>query len=73
MQLTWVAFFLARASAGNNSAARMGMIAITTRSSIKVKPRPLTDLPSERSCYINFLSCALPFREPTPLQDSLGS
>src|ERR1022692_1666742 len=38
MQLARLAFSLAVASAGNSIAARMAMMAMTTRSSIKVKP-----------------------------------
>ena len=37
-QTVLVAFSLARPNAGSNSAARMAMIAMTTRSSMRVKP-----------------------------------
>ena len=39
MHLTWSAFALARARAGKSKAAKMAMMAITTRSSISVKAR----------------------------------
>src|SRR5579862_4671113 len=38
-QLVWMAFCLAWSSTGNSIAARMAIMAITTSSSIKVKPR----------------------------------
>jgi hypothetical protein len=37
-QLASFAFAFARANTGNRMAARMAMIAVTTRSSIRVKP-----------------------------------
>jgi len=44
--LAWYALALARVRAGSNSAARIAMIAITTSSSISVKPPALGPLPT---------------------------
>jgi hypothetical protein len=42
MQRTWFVFSFALLKAGSNIAARMAMMAITTRSSINVKPLRVT-------------------------------
>jgi hypothetical protein len=49
VQLIRCALFLALASAGNNIPARIAIMAITTRSSIKVKPLDLREKLAEQS------------------------
>src|SRR5437016_7804655 len=53
------AFDLARARAGNRSAARMEIMAMTTRSSIRVKPRCLGMLRSVESARLLWRPVAL--------------
>jgi hypothetical protein len=66
MQLARLAFSLALASAGNNIAARMAMIAMTTSNSIKVNPvehvlaflTPATDgLDCSKFIFVKLANC----------------
>src|SRR5690242_7299007 len=59
MQLTWLAFCLARASAGRSRAAKIAMIAITTSSSINVN----ANLLSERKWQRGIIHARLPLQQ----------